>query len=100
MDPSMATRPFAPRAIWWLPSAKLCLFLPKIWRAISLQSWSTELGEETFEILSQTHQSMKKPFALALVGSLWCFYLQAADTWPQWLGPNRNGTLSAGAVVP
>jgi len=43
---------------------------------------------------------MKKPFALALVGILWCLHLHASDTWPQWLGPNRNGTLASATVVP
>src|SRR6185369_8702028 len=100
MEPSMATQPFALRAIWWLRSARHCPCLPRISLVLSPQNWLTEPGEETFEILSQTHQSMKKPFALALVGILWCLHLHASDTWPQWLGPNRNGTLASATVVP
>jgi len=43
---------------------------------------------------------MKKRFVLTLAGILWCVGAQAADTWPQWLGPNRDGTLGAGVAVP
>ncbi len=44
---------------------------------------------------------MKKWFPLTLAGILGCIQpLAAADSWPQWLGPNRDGTLAAGVAVP
>src|SRR5258706_9886271 len=43
---------------------------------------------------------MKKQLALTLVGILLSLQAQAADSWPQWLGPNRDGTLAAGVAVP
>jgi outer membrane protein assembly factor BamB len=41
-----------------------------------------------------------KPFTEALALVVGCISLNAADSWPQWLGPNRNATLARETAVP